>query len=194
MFTFLKDLIPIGIRVYEKRGVPPVRSRQVAGGRFQVAGRPKAEAGGGVAHFPFSNFHFPFSASSTTFNDRRNPMSQYASSEYCTFLYADGRRCRSLKMPTRNVCLYHWRHDGQFEEDDAAVAELAHRARSPASTAPSAASSASPPKAKSRTAERRCSPTSATWPSARCPARVARIRRRSPKPNCPPYRRRFATK
>lgn len=52
-------------------------------------------------------------------------MTQYPESEYCTFLFADGRGCRALKMPTRNVCIEHWRQDGQFDEDETAVAELA---------------------------------------------------------------------
>lgn len=57
-------------------------------------------------------------------------MPSYPESEYCTFLYADGRRCRTLKMPTRDVCLSHYRHDGQFNEDEVAVAELLTRSRS----------------------------------------------------------------
>jgi hypothetical protein len=54
-------------------------------------------------------------------------MPSYPESEYCTFLSADGRRCRTLKMPTRDVCLEHFKHDGQFNEDEAAIAELLHR-------------------------------------------------------------------
>ena len=42
----------------------------------------------------------------------------------CTFMYADGRRCSAFKMPTRHVCLSHWKHDGQFDEDEAALNEL----------------------------------------------------------------------
>ncbi|MGH9860538.1 MAG: hypothetical protein ACRD5F_10995 [Candidatus Acidiferrales bacterium] len=45
--------------------------------------------------------------------------------DLCTFTYADGRRCRAFKMPTRHVCLQHWKHDGQFNEDEAALNELA---------------------------------------------------------------------
>ncbi len=52
-------------------------------------------------------------------------MAQFPESEYCTFIFPDGRKCRTLKMPTRNVCFGHWRHDGQFEQDDAARIELA---------------------------------------------------------------------
>lgn len=51
-------------------------------------------------------------------------MPSYPESEYCTFLFPDGRRCRTLKMPTRHVCLEHYKHDGQFNEDEAAIAEL----------------------------------------------------------------------
>lgn len=54
-------------------------------------------------------------------------MPSYPESEYCTFLFADGRRCRTLKMPTRQVCLEHFKHDGQFNEDEVAIAELLHR-------------------------------------------------------------------
>ena len=57
-------------------------------------------------------------------------MLQYPETEYCTFLYPDGRRCRTLKMPTREVCIGHWRKDGDFTEDEAAVAELAVRCQS----------------------------------------------------------------
>ena len=57
-------------------------------------------------------------------------MASYPESEYCTFLSADGRRCRTLKMPTRDVCLAHFRYDGQFNEDEVAIAELMHRSRS----------------------------------------------------------------
>lgn len=53
-------------------------------------------------------------------------MTTYPESEYCTFLSEDGRRCRALKMPTRSVCIAHWKQDGQFEEDDATLAELAN--------------------------------------------------------------------
>jgi hypothetical protein len=52
-------------------------------------------------------------------------MAQFPESEYCTFMYPDGRKCRSLKMPTRQVCIGHYRYDGQFEQDDAARIELA---------------------------------------------------------------------
>jgi len=52
-------------------------------------------------------------------------MSHTCEYEPCTFVYADGRRCRSPKMPTREVCIGHWKHDGQFYEDPAAVAMLA---------------------------------------------------------------------
>ena len=52
-------------------------------------------------------------------------MSRFPESEYCTFLYADGRRCRALTMPNRNVCIAHWHHDGQFVEDSAALETLA---------------------------------------------------------------------
>lgn len=52
-------------------------------------------------------------------------MAQFPESEYCTFMDADGRKCRSLKMPTRQVCIGHYRYDGQFEQDDAARIELA---------------------------------------------------------------------
>lgn len=54
-------------------------------------------------------------------------MPSYPESEYCTFQFADGRRCRTLKMPTRQVCLEHFKHDGQFNEDEVAIAELLHR-------------------------------------------------------------------
>ena len=52
-------------------------------------------------------------------------MAQFPESEYCTFIHPDGRKCRALKMPTRNVCIGHWRSDGQFEQDEAALIELA---------------------------------------------------------------------
>ena len=52
-------------------------------------------------------------------------MAQYPESEYCTFIFPDGRRCRALKMPTRHVCIGHWHHDGQFEQDEASLVELA---------------------------------------------------------------------
>jgi hypothetical protein len=51
-------------------------------------------------------------------------MPPYPESEYCTFLDEMGRRCRALKMPTREVCIAHWRRDGEFSEDEAAVAEV----------------------------------------------------------------------
>lgn len=51
-------------------------------------------------------------------------------SDHCTFMYADGRRCRAFKMPTRHVCIQHWKHDGQFDEDEAASNELALRCNS----------------------------------------------------------------
>lgn len=54
-------------------------------------------------------------------------MPSYPESEYCTFLFADGRRCRTLKMPTRQVCIEHFKYDGQFNEDEVAIAELLHR-------------------------------------------------------------------
>ena len=56
-------------------------------------------------------------------------MTYYPESEYCTFMWPDGRKCRTLKMPTRNVCLGHWRHDGQFEQDETALLELAAATR-----------------------------------------------------------------
>jgi len=52
-------------------------------------------------------------------------MGQFLESEYCTFIFKDGRKCRALKMPTRHVCIEHWQHDGQFEQDEAALIELA---------------------------------------------------------------------
>ena len=57
-------------------------------------------------------------------------MPDYPESEYCTFLFDDGRRCRGLKMPTRHVCILHWKQDGQFNEDELAMVELARRSRS----------------------------------------------------------------
>lgn len=44
--------------------------------------------------------------------------------DYCTFIYPSGRKCRAGKVPTRDVCLYHWRKDGEFVEDASAVAKL----------------------------------------------------------------------
>ena len=52
-------------------------------------------------------------------------MTQFPESEYCTFIFPDGRKCRALKMPTRHMCIGHWRHDGQFQQDEAALVELA---------------------------------------------------------------------
>ncbi len=50
--------------------------------------------------------------------------------ERCSFQYDDGRRCRAGRIPTRTVCILHWQHDGQFEEDAAAIAELTDPANS----------------------------------------------------------------
>jgi hypothetical protein len=56
-------------------------------------------------------------------------LKHYPESEYCTFLYADGRRCRMHKMPTREVCLHHWRQDGHFTEDEVAVVQFVRQTR-----------------------------------------------------------------
>ncbi len=51
----------------------------------------------------------------------------YPESEYCTHISTEGRRCRALKLMTRDVCLYHWRKDGEFVDDEEALAQLANR-------------------------------------------------------------------
>ena len=51
----------------------------------------------------------------------------YPESEYCTHISDSGRRCRALKMMTREVCLGHWKKDGDFVDDEEALAQLAHR-------------------------------------------------------------------
>ncbi len=51
----------------------------------------------------------------------------YPESEYCTHMSTDGRRCRALKMMTREVCIGHWKRDGDFVDDEEALAQLASR-------------------------------------------------------------------
>ncbi len=57
-------------------------------------------------------------------------MRHFTDSDYCTFVEPNGRRCRAGKVPTREVCIAHWKHDGEFFEDPAASAELASLATS----------------------------------------------------------------
>lgn len=51
----------------------------------------------------------------------------YPASEYCTHISESGRRCSALKMLTREVCIGHWKQDGEFVDDDEALAQLASR-------------------------------------------------------------------